>query len=337
MIERRYYGKTKKGEEVFSYVLKDGGMEAEILSYGATLRRLSVPDREGNLRDVVLGYDRVAEYEENDGHLGGTVGRFANRIAHGTFALNGKTYTLAQNNGPHHLHGGDGGFDTRVWQAEILEDGVLFTLHSPDGDEGYPAALTVQVKFTLKDGALTLRYRAEAEGDTIVNLTNHAYFNLDGSETINDHILTLGADTFHEGDETVLPTGRILPVAGTPMDFTGPTRVGDGVESEEPCVKNSGGYDSNFVLSSSPAAVLYSEESGIVMTCTTDQPGIQLYSGNFLTDRKGKAAVRYGKRGGLCLETQHYPDSPNHPEWPTTVLKKGEVFESFTTYAFSVK
>lgn len=337
-IQSRPFGLTQDGQMVTCYTLiSEAGCTAEVLDYGATIRAITVPNHAGQAVDVALGYDTVAEYQENGGSMGATVGRFANRIAKGRFNLNGVEYRLAVNNGPNHLHGGLLGFERQVWKAEESAEGLRFTLVSPDGQDGYPGTMTVSVTFSWAGSALTLRYRAVTDQDTILNLTNHTYFNLDGQGKILDHTLTVAAEVFHEGDPNCLPTGRLRPVEGTVMDFRSPRRIGDGVDSDQLCVKLSGGYDSNFVLCGSPAAVLRSEKSGITMTVTTDQPGVQVYSSNFLTDRKGKNGAAYGLRSGLCLETQHYPDAIHHPEWPSCVLKAGDVFESYTTFAFSAE
>ena len=337
-LQSRPFGVTRDGQAVTCYTLvSDNGCTAEILDYGATIRAITVPDRDGRAVDVALGYDTLAEYQENSGSMGATVGRFANRIAKGRFTLNGVEYQLAVNNGPNHLHGGLLGFERQVWQAEETAEGLRFTLVSPDGQDGYPGTMTVSVTFSWAGSALTLRYRAVSDKDTVLNLTNHCYFTLDGPGKILDHTLTVAAETFNEGDPDCLPTGRLLPVAGTAMDFRTPRPIGEAVDSDEACVKLSGGYDSNFVLSGSPAAVLRSGKSGIVMTVTTDQPGVQVYSSNFLTDRKGKNGASYGLRSGLCLETQHFPDAIHHPEWPSCILKAGDTFESYTTFAFSAE
>ena len=336
-ISKRQFGFTKDGREVTCFTIVNGKLKAEILDYGVTIKNLFVPDKSGKLVDVVLGYDSVKEYEENDGYLGATIGRVGNRIKKGKFTLNGEDYALAINNGPNHLHGGLKGFDKVVWESEEKENSIVFSHLSPDGDEGYPGNLKVTVEVILEENGITLKYFAETDKDTLINLTNHSYFNLNGGGSVLDHTLKLNADKFNMGDGDCLPTGEIASVFGTVMDFTKEKPIGDGVDSDEPCVKLSGGYDSNFVLNSEgPAAVLKSEMSGIIMTVSTTEPGVQVYSANFLTPRKGKNGARYSYRHALCLETQHFPDSIHHPEWPTCVLKKGEKFKSQTTYFFSV-
>lgn len=336
-ISKRQFGFTADGREVTCFTITNGRLSAEILNYGVTIRSLFVPDKNGNLTDVVLGYDTVKEYEENDGYLGATIGRVGNRIRKGKFTLNGENYTLAVNNGPNHLHGGLKGFDKAIWDSEERENSVVFSHFSPDGDEGYPGNLKVTVEVILEENAITLNYTAETDKDTIINLTNHSYFNLNGKGDILKHTLKLNSDKFNVGDADCLPTGEIASVFGTVMDFTKEKSIGFGVDSSEPCVKLSGGYDSNFILNSgSPAAVLKSEESGITMTVLTTEPGVQVYSANFLTPRKGKNGANYTYRNALCLETQHFPDSIHHESWPTCILKKNEKFESKTTYCFNV-
>ncbi len=335
-ISKRQFGFTKDGREVTCFTITNGKLKTEILDYGVTIRCLFVPDKNGNSVDVVLGYDTVREYEENDGYLGATIGRVGNRIKGGKFTLNGEDYTLAVNNGPNHLHGGLKGFDKVIWKAEKKENSIVFSHLSPDGDEGYPGNLSVTVTVTLEENGISLDYAAETDKDTPINLTNHSYFNLNGKGDVLEHTLKLNADKFSVGDADCLPTGEIASVFGTGMDFTKAREIGLGVDSDEPCVKLSGGYDSNFVLNGNPAAKLKSEESGIEMTVLTSEPGVQVYSANFLTERNGKNGAKYSERGALCLETQHFPDSIHHENWPTVVLKKGEKFESKTTYCFNV-
>lgn len=337
-LTKRPFGTLPDGTDVTCYTMTaDNGFSAEILDYGATIRALTVPDRNGKPVDVVLGYDTLEEYCKNEDYLGATIGRFANRIGKGRFELNGKEYVLALNNGKNHLHGGKIGFDKKVWATELTETGITFSILSPDGEEGYPGNLQTSVTMSWKGNGLELHYKATTDQDTILNLTNHSYFNLDGEGTVREQTLQIAADSFTNNDSGCLPTGEILPVAGTAMDFRKPRAIGDGADSDEPCIRYSKGYDVNFVFSGSPAVIAESAKSGIVMTMTTDQPGMQLYTANLLSDRKGKNGARYGFRSGFCLETQHYPDCIHHPEWPSCVLRAGEVFESTTTYSFSVK
>ena len=337
-IETCPFGVMPDGTAVTLYTLTSPtGCKAEILDYGVTIRSILVPDRVGNLVDVALGYDTLDEYRLSEGSMGATVGRFANRIARGQFTLNGVDYQLAVNNGPNHLHGGEVGFERRVWSVEATANGLRFFRLSPDGEDGYPGSMQVSVEIAwAEDCALELRYRATTDRDTPLNLTNHTYFNLNGQGDILNHRLTVAAETFLEGDDDCLPTGRILSVAGTAMDFRTERVLGASVDSDEPCVKRSGGYDSNFNLCNSPAAVLCAPESGIVMTVTTDQPGVQVYTANFLTRRPGKNGATYDLRSGVCLETQHYPDAIHHPDWPSCVLHAGDTFTSFTRFTFSV-
>ncbi|MCI2055580.1 MAG: galactose mutarotase [Oscillibacter sp.] len=337
-ITQMPFGKTKRGEAVTLWRIADtDGSCAEFLDYGCTLHALRVPDRSGHLTDVVLGYDTAEEYEAHDGCVGATPGRFANRIGGAAFTLNGKDYPLAANDGENHLHGGLRGFDKRLWRGEALADGVRFSRTSPDGEEGYPGTLhaSVTVRWSGK-GGLSLTYEADSDTDTIINLTSHAYFNLNGQGDVLGHRLQLQADTFTENDAACLPTGRILPVAGTPLDFRQEKAIGQDIDADDICVKQCGGYDINLVLNgTSPAAVLYAPESGIRMTLTTDQPGVQLYSANSLTPRTGKGGAAYAPRSGVCLETQVFPDAIHHPDFPSCVLKAGERYVRHAVFAFS--
>lgn len=337
-VTKKYFGTTADGREVTCFTISSGnGMQTEVLDYGVTIRTLIVPDKDGNPVDVVLGYDTLEEYVRHDGYFGATIGRFGNRIGKGRFTLNGKEYVLALNDGENHLHGGKIGFDKYIWAAKEVADGVEFSMTSPDGDEGYPGNLQVTVTVTLKDNGLHLNYRAVSDKDTVANLTNHSYFNLNGKGDIHSQLLTIDADAFTINDAGCLPTGEIVPVENTAMDFRTERAIGDAADSDEPCVKLSGGYDSNYVLNgNNPAVIARSLESGIVMTVTTDQPGVQLYTANMTSTRQGKGGAQYGRRSAFCLETQHYPDCINHPEWPTCILKAGEVLESTTSYTFSI-
>lgn len=335
-ITKKYFGTTADGREVSVFTITaQNGMQAELLDYGATIRTLVVPDKNGEPVDVVLGYDTIQEYETNDGYLGATIGRVGNRIREGKFTLDGKEYTLAVNNGPNHLHGGVKGFDKYVWDTEILGDKVKFSLVSPDGDEGYPGTLNVSVTMGFEGNGFAIEYEATTDKDTVINLTNHSYFNLNGKGDNTTHLLTLNADSFTINDENCLPTGEIVSVEGTAMDFRTEHTIGERNDSDEPCVALSGGYDANYVLNSTNAARVRTEESGIVMTVTTTEPGVQLYSANFTTKRAGKGGSVMDRRYAICLETQHFPDSINHPEWPSTVLKVGDTYKSKTTYSFS--
>jgi aldose 1-epimerase len=344
------FGTAPGGETVECFTLTNRrGLRARLISYGALLTELRVPDRDGQSADIVLGFDSLAPYVAEDPrhpYFGCIVGRVANRIAGGRFTLDGREYRLATNNGPNHLHGGVRGFDRRVWRARALpeENGVLFAYTSPDGEEGYPGELTVEVRYTLTDDdELRIDYRAEANRPTPVNLTHHSYFNLAGAagtEGILDHVLTLEADHYTPVDETLIPTGEIRPVAGIVMDFTRPRRIGDGIGR---LGGDPGGYDHNFCLRGeggrlARAATVYHPESGRIMEVWTTEPGLQLYTGNFLDGSiAGKGGVRYGKHHGLCLEAQHYPDAVNRPEFPPVILRPGQVYRQTTSYRFSVR
>jgi aldose 1-epimerase len=327
------------------------GMTAKIMTRGATLVELHVPDKDGNLADVVNGFDDVAGYEsEGNQYFGCTTGRVANRIAKGKFTLDGKEYALAVNNGPNALHGGtERSLDKVVWKAEEVDGrngkGVRFTYTSPDGEEGYPGTLQIAVTYSLNDNnALRIQYTATTDKPTPVNLTNHTYFNLSGhgSDTVLDHELTINADRYTPADDTLIPTGEIAPVAGTPLDFRTPhvigARIGELVETQFL------GYDHNFVLNREEGARgpqlcarLKDPGSGRVLTVRTTEPGVQFYSGNFLMGQKGKGGKEYKLRSALCLETQHYPDSVNHPEFPSTILRPGETYRHVCVYAFSAE
>ena len=330
-ITKTYFG-TTGGAEVYLYTLtNDLGYEVSISTYGCAITTLKAPDRDGVFGDIVLGYETLDDYVRNPRYLGAScIGRHANRIAEGRFSLNGVDYQLGRNNGPNHLHGGFQGFDKRVWNA--TEDGNVLRLSylSKDGEESYPGNLEAFVDYGLSGNELSINYRASTDRDTIVNLTNHSYFNLAGSGTIVDHELTLHADSFTPVDSGLIPTGEIKPVAGTPMDFRNSRPIGSEVE-----------YDHNFVLSNwdgslRPAARLYESTSGRVVEILTTQPGIQFYSGKFLDGSLiGKKGVAYEKYTGLCLEPQHFPDAPNHPNFPSTVLRPGEEYDQTTIIRFS--
>ena len=327
------------GTQVFCWRMENAhGLYAELLDYGAALRALFVPDRDGILRDVVQGYDTLDEYRSNGGSFGATIGRVANRIGGASFVLNGTNYPLAQNCRPHHIHGGFVGFSKQVWQGTEEADGVRFTRVSPDSEEGYPGTLTVSVKFSWQGDGLMLHYTARCDQDTILNLTNHSYFNLDGEGTVQEQLLKIHADCYTPNDAGCLPTGELAPVAGTAMDFRSFKAIGRDADSDEPCVKPFRGYDVNFCLDGSvPAIEAKSLKSGIVMHVTTDQPGVQLFTANHMKERIGKNGQKYGHRSAFCLETQHFPDCIHHPDWPSCVLRAGEVFDSKTIYSFTTE
>ncbi len=345
------FGKTADGTPVELYTLANAnGMIAKIMTRGATIVELHVPDKDGKLVDVVNGFDDVAGYEsEANQYFGCTTGRVANRIAEGKFKLDGKEHTLAVNNGPNALHGGTKrSLDKVVWKAQEFEGragkGVRFTYSSPDGEEGYPGKLDITVIITLNDeNALRIAYQATTDKPTPVNLTNHSYFNLsgNGSDTVLDHELTINADKYTPTDDTLIPTGEIAPVEGTPLDFRQPHRIGERIESLVGTAAL--GYDHNFVLNEASGerprlcARLKDPESGRVLTVRTTEPGVQFYSGNFLMGQKGKDGKEYKLRSAVCLETQHYPDSVNHPDFPSTILKPGETYRHVCIYAFSAE
>jgi aldose 1-epimerase len=347
------FGKTSDGISVSRYVLTNNkGIEATVISYGATLVSLKVPDRAGKPADIVLGYDTVEGYETGKSYFGGTIGRYGNRIARGEFSLDGKVFHLPTNDGPNSLHGGTVGFNKRIWTAvdrsragaQVLE--LSYT--SADGEEGYPGTLKVKVTYTLPAEANELRidYNATTDKDTVINLTNHSYFNLSGDMTkeIVDHQLLLRAPQFTPVDATLIPTGELRAVRGTPFDFTKSTAIGARINQDDEQLKFGKGYDHNWVLEGNAkggprlAAEVFEPASGRVLEVLTTEPGIQFYSGNFLDGTaKGKGAQMYAHRTGLCLETQHFPDSPNHPKFPSTVLKPGETYRTSTVLRFSTR
>lgn len=339
------------GQPVKLYTLTNRhGMEAKITNYGATVVSLVVPDREGRMEDVLLGYDTLEGYLQSTFYVGPVVGRYANRIAKGRFKLNGKEYKLAANNGENHLHGGINGFDKVVWKARTLRtrdgDAVELSYLSPDGEEGYPGNLLVRVVYTLTNrNELRIDYSATTDKDTIVNLTNHAYFNLagHGNGQILNHSLMINADRFTPSDEKAIPTGELRSVAGTPFDFRRATVIGARIEQNDEQLKFGRGYDHTFVINGwagtlRQAARASEPTTGRVMEVWTTEPGMQFYTGNYLESAmRGKGGKAYGERYGFCLETQHFPDSPNKPRFPSTVLRKGARFASTTVYKFSAQ
>ena len=346
---KQSFGKTTDGQPVDRYTLKNAhGMEADIITRGAVVTRLMVPDRSGTPGDVVLGFDTLEGYLKENPYFGAIVGRYGNRIAKGRFTLNGKTYTLATNNGPNSLHGGLKGFDKQLWTARptTSADGqaLELTYVSRDGEEGYPGTLTAKVTYTLtNDNALRIQYDITTDKDTVANVTNHSYFNLagQGAGDILGHEITLNADRFTPVDETLIPTGELKPVAGTPFDFRKPMPIGSRINADDAQIKFGKGYDHNFVLNGEAGKLRQSvrvteKTSGRVMEVYTTEPGVQFYTGNFLDGSiKGKGGKVYAFRNGFCLETQHFPNSPNTPSFPTTVIKAGEHYTSQTEYRFS--
>lgn len=351
-VTKAPYGTTKDGQDVDLYTLTNAnGMIVKITNYGGTITELWVPDKDGNLGDVALGFDTVTEYEEKSPYFGCIIGRYGNRIGKGTFTLDGVTYDkLAINNGENHLHGGLKGFDKVVWDAKPFEakDGVGLKLHylSKDMEEGYPGNLDVTVTYTLtNDNEIKMDYEATTDKPTICNLTNHTYFNLAGQgyPTNADNQLMINADNYTPVDSGLITTDEILPVKGTPMDFTELTPMGKNCDADDEQIKFGGGFDHNWVLNKkdsemSLAAKVYEPTTGRVMKVYTTEPGIQFYAGNFLDGTLvGKEGKVYPHRSAFCLETQHYPDSPNKPEFPTTTLRPGEKYETTTIYKFKVK
>ena len=354
-IEPSPFGETADGTSVDLYTLTNAnGMRLDVTNYGGIIVRLLVPDAAGELEDITLGYDSLGGYLDQSPYFGAIIGRYGNRIAQGRFTLAGETYELARNNGPNHLHGGEKGFDKVVWDVESFENengvGLIFSYTSPDGEEGYPGTLQAKVTYTLTDqNELIFDYEATTDEATPVNLTQHAYFNLagHGSGDILDHVVTINADTFTPVDSTLIPTGELRPVAGTPFDFTQPTPIGARIEEEEnEQIRFGLGYDHNFVLNRNEpgadslalAARVFEPTSGRVMEVFTTEPGVQFYSGNFLDGSiTGKDGAVYEHRTGFCLETQHFPDSPNQSTFPSTILRPGETYRSRTVYKFDAR
>lgn len=346
MIKSSPFGKLADGTMTRLYHLENGKYSVDITDFGATLVKFCGPDRDGNQTDVLLGFDNVEPYTGSIGYMGAVIGRFGNRIEKGKFTLKGKEYTLAVNNGPNHLHGGNVGFSHRVWSAKDVDNNTIeFSLLSPDGEEGYPGNLDVQITYSLEaDGTLTLDYYAISDADTIINLTNHAYFNLNGADkggTIFSHSLQLDASAFCETDDNCLANGNILTVKGTPFDFREPKILGQAINADFGPVKAAGGIDHNFVLNNDGKfkkfGVLYSDLTGIEMTCYTDQPGVQIYSGNFIKPFIGKYGVTYEKNGAICIETQGFPNSMEHEHFPSPVIKKGRIYRRKTAYKLGVR
>ncbi len=352
VIEKNSFGKTKEGTEVFLYTLKNhNNVSVSITNYGGIITSVKVPDKNGNISDIVLGYDHVDGYIINNSpYFGALIGRYGNRIAKGKFSLDGVQYKLATNNGVNHLHGGEKGFDKVIWTANELHGkdtvGLELTYISKDGEEGYPGNLNVKVNYTLNDrNELRIDYTATTDKKTIVNLTNHAYFNLKGAgvSTILDHQLKINADRFTPIDSTLIPIGEIIPVENSPFDFRNFTKIGKRINSKDEQIKFGLGYDHNFVLNENGnqlkhAATVKEESTGRILEVFTTEPGIQFYSGNFLDGSiTGKNNIVYNRRNGFCLETQHFPDSPNHNNFPSTELRPHKVYNSTTIYKFDVE
>jgi len=343
------FGQTADGTKVQIYTLRNHqGAEARISSYGGLLISLKVPDRAGKLGDVTLGYDSLADYLKDTPYFGALIGRYGNRIARGKFSLDGQTYTLATNNYPNALHGGKQGFDKVVWKASVLPatdgPGLKLEYVSKDGEEGYPGNLSVTAVYRLtEDNAIKLEFTATTDKDTVLNLTHHSYFNLAGQGDILGHVLTIPASRFTPVDSTLIPTGELRPVQGTPFDFRQPTPIGARIGQDDEQLKFGGGYDHNWVIDK-PAgqfglmATVYAPTTGRVMEVFSDEPGLQFYTGNFLNgSNKGKGGWVYQYRNGFCMEPQHFPDSPNHPAFPSVVLKPGQTFHNTIVYKFSTR
>ncbi|MDE3740859.1 aldose epimerase family protein [Maribacter polysaccharolyticus] len=350
-LVKRVYGITSDDKSVDLYTLRNkNGMEVDIITYGGRITRISVPDNNGDFNNVVLGFDTLEQYENENPFFGALVGRYGNRIANAEFKLNGTTYTLAANNGPNCLHGGIKGFDRKVWQATEGEKGggvsLQLSCFSKDMEEGFPGNLTCNVTYTLtEDNALEVAYGAITDKPTVVNLTQHSYFNLSGDflTPVLQHEVTLDADKLVPVDENLIPTGEFMKVAGTPFDFRSPKAIGKDIDADHGQLEKGGGYDHCWVLNDQDSglrtvATVSEPKTGRTMEVATTEPGVQLYTGNFLD---GTLPIPgggvYGKRSGFCLETQHYPDSPNRPDFPTTVLNPGENYTTVTSFKFNVK
>jgi aldose 1-epimerase len=349
-MDRTAFQVEHDGKPVDLYTLKNSkGMVVQLTNYGGKIVSILVPDRDGNLADINLGYESADAYINGTASLGATMGRYANRIAGGTFTLNGQTYTLPKNNGENTIHGGQKGFRFLVWDGKQIDDStVQLTCTSPDGDQGFPGTLVLTVTYTVtEDNELKLEYAATTDKPTVINFTNHAFFNLkgQGQGDVLDHVLWVNARQFTPTDAAAIPTGELRPVQGTPFDFTTAKPLGRDIDKENEQLTFAGGYDHNFVLDKAPgqlslAARLSEPGSGRVMEVLTTEPGLQVYTANSLTGKGtdiGKGGKAYGPRSAVCLETQHFPDSPNHPEFPTTVLNPGQQYRSTTLYRFSTQ
>ena len=349
-MDRTAFQTEHDGKSVDLYTIKNSkGMVVQLTNYGGKIVSILVPDRDGNLADINLGYESAEAYINGTASLGATMGRYANRIAGGQFVLNGETYELPKNNGENTIHGGTKGFRFLVWDGKQIDDtSVQLTCVSPDGDQGFPGELVLQVTYTVtEDNELKLEYSATTDKATVINFTNHAFFNLkgEGQGDVMDHVLWVNANQFTPTDKAAIPTGELRAVTGTPFDFTSPKSLGQDINAENEQLTFGGGYDHNFVLDKTPnelvlAAKLVEPASGRVMEVLTTEPGLQVYTANSLTGQDtdvGKGGKPYGPRSAVCLETQHFPDSPHHPEFPSTVLNPGETYQSTTIYKFSTE
>jgi aldose 1-epimerase len=347
-VTSQRFGTMPDGTPVEAYTLKNaGGIEVKAIGYGAIITSLKVPDRSGSMADVVLGFESLDGYLKGHPYFGAIVGRYGNRIGKGQFTLDGTTYSLAKNNGPNHLHGGVTGFDKVLWKTAVVsgQNAITFTRTSPDGEEGYPGNLSTTITYTLTDrNELIVDYHATTDKATPVNLTQHSYFNLagDGAGDILGHEVTINADRYTPVDDTLIPTGELANVEGTPFDFRKPTAIGARINADHPQLKAGKGYDHNWVLNRSGeglqlAARVVEPKTGRTLEVSTQEPGVQFYTGNFLDGTlTGKGGHVYAHRTGFCLETQHYPDSPNKPNFPSTILKPGQEYKTRTVFTFGV-
>lgn len=343
-VTKKVYGETPDGPADLYTISNGKGVEVKITNYGGVITSLKVPDKAGVSEDIVLGFDSLSSYMKDSPYFGAIIGRYGNRIAKGKFAIDDKTYSLKKNNGPNHLHGGIKGFDKVLWTGTIIDNGVALSYLSPDMEEGYPGNLETTVEYTLNESSeLKIAYTATTDKPTICNLTNHSYFNLAGTGNILKHQLQIKADWYTPIDKNLIPTGKLAGVKNTPLNFRIPTEIGERIDADHKQIAYGQGYDHNFVLSMQPrtlskAAGVYEPTSGRYMEVLTTEPGIQFYSGNFLDGTlTGKNGEAFTKRSGFCLETQHFPDSPNQSLFPTTVLNPGDTYASTTVYRFSVK
>ena len=344
LVSAKVFGTLPNGTPVTLYTVSNGELVASFVDYGARLVSLWVPDRAGKIGNVVLGYETLEAYLRDQGYLGAVVGRLGNRLAGGKFSLNGQDYQVPLNDGPNALHGGVEGFDKKMWSARPEIDGVTFGLVSPAGDQGFPGRLSLEVRYRLTADALHIDYEGVTDAPTVVNITNHAYFNLAGesSGTILDHRMRIPAASYTPVDATLIPTGEVASVEGTPFDFRAATRIGARVDAPNEQLQRAGGYDHNWVLGDEGTLKVIAEAndpaSGRVLTVKTTEPGVQFYSGNFLDGTMPNwAGGVYSRRAGFCLETQHYPDSPNHADFPSVELQPGEELRSTTVLQFSVE
>ena len=347
-VNKSVFGAMPDGTAIDIFTLQEGAMKVRVMNYGARVVSLEVPDRNGKVADVVLGFDTLAPYLVKNPYFGAIVGRYANRIGHAAFVLDRKRYELPKNNGDNSLHGGTVGFDSRVWTAHVIPNGVEFTLVSKAGDQGYPGTLTARVRYTLTAHTLQIEYFATTDADTVLNLSNHSYFNLagEGRGDVLDQVITIPADRYTPINAGLIPTGQLAPVADTPFDFRKPTAIGKRIGEDNEQLLFGHGYDENFVLNQTggnssalhEAARAVDPKSGRTLVVETTQPGVQFYSGNMLDGTvRGKHGYAYTKHDAFCLETQHFPDSPNKPEFPSTELKPGQTFHSITQYRFSTE